>query len=125
MHHPEICLIMQVIEDYFLLAGSDDPIYQLEPITNRVDNSVNSIGVRLRRKLVNGYVYIQIKGEKEDDNTATFSYSLSPNNDDYLESIKTQGNKSLDDNVRDIMRTIFIIDKDPTQHKAKCVQMAA
>jgi hypothetical protein len=125
MHHPEICLIMQVIEDYFLLTGSEDPIYQIEPITHRVDNCINSIGVRLKRKLVNGYVYIQIRGEKQDDNTATFSYSLSPNNDEYLESIRTDSSKYLDDDVRDIMRAIFIIDKDPSQHKPKCVPIAA
>ena len=112
---------MQVIEDYLLLGGSDDPIYQLEPITHRVDNSINSIGVMIKRKLVNGYVYIQIRGEQQDDNTATFSYSLSPNNDEHLESIRTDRSKCLDVNVRDIMRTIFIIDKDPSQHKTKCV----
>jgi hypothetical protein len=118
MHHPEICLIMQVIEDYFLLVGSNDPTYYIEKITHRVNNSIDSIGIRIKRKLLNGYVYIEIRGEKEDDNTATFSYSLSPNNDEYLESIKTNTSYCLDNNVRDIMRTIFMIDKDPSQHKA-------
>jgi hypothetical protein len=119
MHHPEICLIMQVIEDYLLLVSSDDPIYYIEPITNRVDNSINSIGITIKRKLLNGYVYIEIRGEKEDDNTATFSYSSLPDNDEYLESIRTDSCRSLDNNVRDIMRTIFMIDKDPSQHKAR------
>ncbi len=116
---------MQVIEDYFLLIDNNNPLYQIEPITERVDNSIESIGLRIKRKLLNGYLYIEIKGANRDDNEATFLYSLSPLNDNYLESIDMPFGGYWDDNVRDIVRTIFIIDKNPSQYKTKCVPIAA
>jgi hypothetical protein len=118
MHHPEICLITQIIEDYFLLVDGDSPKYELIPITQKIDNSIYSIGVIIKRKLLNGYVYIQIKGQKEDDNATTFSYSLSPNNDEYLESIETDGYGDLEDKIRDVMRAVFILDKNQTNNKS-------
>ena len=121
MHHPEICLITQIVEDYFLLVDGSDPKYELIPITHKVDNVTYSIGIIIKRKLLNGYLYIEVKGEKEDSNDSTFSYSLSDNNNSFIESIEVGYGGYFCENVRNAVRNILIIDKDPSQHKTKCV----
>jgi hypothetical protein len=118
MHHPEICQIMLVIEDYFLLVDNNDPTYQIEPVTNKVGDSINSIGIVIKRKLLNGYVYIEIKGDNRDDNTVKISYSLTDNNNEYLKSIGINSYGYTIDQIRDAMRTIFILDKDPIKDEA-------
>jgi hypothetical protein len=115
MHHPEICLITQLIEDYFLLIDGDTPKYELIPITQIIDNIIYSIGIIIKRKLFNGYLYIEIKGENRDDNESTFSYSLSENNDNYVESIQIRYGGDFSDNVRNAIRRILTIDKEQSK----------
>ncbi len=117
MHHAEICLITKIIEDYFLLVDGNHPKYELIPITQEIDNVIYSIGVIIKRKLLNGYLYIEVKGENEDSNDSTFSYSLSENNDNYLESIEVTRMGYFSENVRNAVRKILIIDKNPSQYK--------
>jgi hypothetical protein len=115
MHHPEICLITQIIEDYFLLVDDSDPKYELIPITQKIDDIIYSIGVTIKRKLLNGYVNIEIKGQKQDDNAVTFLYSLSENNDKYLESIELDGCGDFVDKIRNAVRRILILDKEQSK----------
>ena len=115
MHHAEICIITKIIEDYFLLVDGNHPKYELIPITQQIDNVIYSVGVIIKRKLLNGYLYIEVKGENEDSNDSTFSYSLSDNNDNYLESIEITYGGYFSENVRNAVRRILILDKEQSK----------
>jgi hypothetical protein len=121
MHHPDICKIMLVIEDYFLLVGSDDPTYQIEPINSNLDQSNShskSIGIRIKRKLINGFVFIEVRGEGEDDDTVRLYYSSQDSNDELLEAIQIESRAYCPEIVRDVMRRILTLDKNPIKPKS-------
>jgi hypothetical protein len=115
MHHPDICKIMLVIEDYFLLVSSDNSTYQIEPINSNLDESNScdkSIGIRIKRKLLNGFVFIEVRGEGKDDDTVKLYYSSGTSHNDYLECIEIDSRSYCTDQVRNSMRTILTLDKN-------------
>ncbi len=126
MHHPDICKIMLVIEDYFLLVGSDDSTYQIEPINSNLDKSNSqskSVGIRIKRKLINGFVFIEVRGEGQDDDTVRLYYSSEDSNDELLEAIQIESRGYCAEIVRDVMRRILTLDKNPI--KPKSIPIAA
>jgi hypothetical protein len=121
MHHPDICQIMLVIEDYFLLVGSENSTYQIQPINSNLDktnSSSHAIGIRIKRKLLNGYVFIEVRGEGKDDDTVKFYYSSDISNDELLESVEIDCRAYCTNTVRDVMRNILILDKNPIKPKS-------
>jgi hypothetical protein len=116
MHHPDICDILLTIQDFLLLSDSQS---NCEIIPQHCyggqgySNSVTFRQIRIRRKLLIGWIEVTVKGLDEDDNTITFEClsDLDPR-----KSIKTIEIKCDDysiDRVQDAVREILIMDKKP------------
>jgi hypothetical protein len=116
MHHPTICNILIIVEDYFMLVG-DNSQYKIEPIINK-DN--DSLGILMSRKLLNGYLYIEIKGTNRDSDEIKFSYLENINPNSYLKSIEIECSNYNSDTARNAVRTILMLDKNQTKQKLLC-----
>jgi hypothetical protein len=123
MHHPDICNIMLIIEDYFLLVDDKDSRCQIQSIVNAIDEDNYTLGIRISRKLLNGYISIDIFGEGKDDDTVTFNYLKDMNDSTYLKSIEIECSDYCAEAVRTNVRNILIIDK--TSAKNKSILIAA
>lgn len=118
MHHPDICNIMLIIEDYFLLIDDKDSRCQIQSVVNAIDEDNYTLGIRISRKLVNGYISIDICGEGKDDDTVTFNYLKDINSSNYLESIEVECSDYCAEIVRTTVRNILIIDKASIKPKS-------
>jgi hypothetical protein len=117
MHHPDVCNILLVIQDYFLLLDNNDSKCQLEPIIDDSDDDNRVFGIKISRKLVNGYIHALIFGEDRDSDRVIFHYSSDLNSDRYLESIEIECSDYSTDTVRDAVRTLLKLDKNATKQK--------
>jgi hypothetical protein len=120
MHHPDICKIILVIEDYFMLVADNNIKCQIEPIIDDTNDDECTYGVRISRKLLNGYIHASIWGESQDSDRVIFNYSSESNAYDYLESIEIECSDYSTDAVRDAVRSILKIDKNATKQKSFC-----
>jgi hypothetical protein len=107
---------MIIIEDYFMLLG-DDSEYKIKPI---ISTENNSLGILMSRKLLNGYLYIEIKGANRDSDELTLNYLQDVNANSYLESITIECSNYNSDTARNAVRTILMIDKNSTKQKSLC-----
>jgi hypothetical protein len=120
MHHPDICNIMLIIEDYFMLTDDKSSRCQIESIEDTDDDNERILGIKISRKLLNGHMYVEIRGEGQDDDTVTFNYLQNLNSDRYLESIEIECSDYCTDAVRDAVRSILKIDKNVAKQKSFC-----
>ena len=112
MHHPDICNILLIIDDYFLLMDGGDTKSQIEPIVDESDEYQPKRGVRISRKLLSGHLQADIWEMNEDDDTVTFRYSDSCCDD--VHSIEIENCDYSRDEVREAVRTILKMDKHRT-----------
>lgn len=120
MHHPDICNIIMIIEDYFMLTTDKDSKYQVEPIEDTDEDNYPTLGIKISRKLSNGYMYVEIRGEGEDDDTVTFNYLQDLSSDRYLESIEIECSDYSSDAVRKAVKNILALDKKSAKQKSFC-----
>ena len=113
MHHPDICNIMLIIEDYFLLVDDNEPEYQLEPMFNASSSNSSRWGIKIKRQLVNGYIHLEIYGEGKDDDTLLLKYYEHEITDKPKQAIRIESNFYCSDAVRNAVRTILTLDKNP------------
>ncbi len=113
MHHPDICNIMLIIDDYFLLLDNDKPAYQLEPVFNNSNPNIPVFGIKIKRQLLNGCIHAEIYGQDEDDNTLALRYYLDESNNKPKKSITIENKMFYDKALRDAVRTILTLDKNP------------
>lgn len=109
MHHPDICDILLIIDDYFLLVDGADPKSQIEPIISEHDEDEYKRGVRISRKLLSGYLQADIWEMDQDDDTVVFKYA-----DSYCENVHSIEIENCDysrDEAREAVRTIIKMDK--------------
>jgi hypothetical protein len=119
MHHPDICNIMLIIEDYFLLVDDKDSRCEIKSIVNAVDEDNYTLGLRISRKLLNGYMFIYICGEDEDDNSVTFNYLKDLTNPDRCsEAINIECSDYSSESIRTTVRNILILDKASIKQNA-------
>jgi hypothetical protein len=115
MHHPDICNIMLIIEDYFLLIDDKDSRCQIQSVVTTDDQDNETLGIKISRKLSNGYMIIDICGEGRDDDTVSFNYKQDLTSHTYRESIEVECCDYSTDTVRAAVREILILDKQSTQ----------
>jgi hypothetical protein len=120
MHHPSICDIMLIIEDYFILVDDKDSRCQIESIIDTDDEDNHKLGIKISRRLLNGYLYIEIKGEDRDSDELTFNYLQDLTADMYLKSIELECSDYSSDTVREAVRAILILDKNSIKQKSLC-----
>ena len=118
MHHPDICNIMLIIEDYFLLVDDKDSRCQIQSVVNAIDEDNYTLGIKISRKLLNGYMFVDICGEGKDDDTVTFNYLKEINDSNYLESIEIECSDYCAEAVRTTVRNILILDKKSSKPKS-------
>jgi hypothetical protein len=111
MHHPDICNIMLIIEDYFMLVDDKDSRCQIKSIVDQIDEDNCLLGIQITRKLLNGYMCIDIIGEGRDDDTVTFNYLKDFNSSNYIESIEIECSDYSSEAVRTSVRNILKLDK--------------
>jgi hypothetical protein len=120
MHHPSLCEIMLIIDDYFILVDDKGSRCQIESIVDTDDEDNHILGIKISRKLLNGYLYIEIKGEDRDSDELTFNYLQDLTADSYLHSIGIECSDYCFDAVREAVRSILIIDKKSIKQKSLC-----
>jgi hypothetical protein len=117
MHHPDICNIMLIIEDYFMLVDDKDSRCQIKSVVDETDEDNLIFGIQITRKLLNGYISIDICGEGQDDDTVTFNYLKDINSSNYLESIEIECSDYSAEAIRTTVRSILKLDKtSKTKH---------
>lgn len=112
MHHPDICDILLIIDDYFLLLDSADEKSKIEPIIYESDEDDSKRGVRISRKLLSGYLQADIWEMDKDDDTVVFRYA-----DGYCDNVHSIEIENCDystEEARGAIRTILKMDKHRT-----------
>jgi hypothetical protein len=111
MHHPEICNIVRILDDYFLLLDPESRC----TIQGRKSDRGSEDSVFVRRDLKNGYLEVEMNGEDKDDDSVLVRYyrSGSQNSWDLYESVS-------DDDfnlgaVRKAIRKIVLFDAQPPE----------
>jgi hypothetical protein len=111
MHHPDICNIMLIIEDYFMLVDDKDSRCEIKSIVEEIDEDNCILGIQITRKLLNGYMSIDILGQGQDDDTVTFNYLKDLNSSNCLQSIEIECCDYSAEAVRTSVRDILRLDK--------------
>lgn len=109
-----------IVEDYFMLTNDKDSRCQIESIEDTGEDNDPAIGIKISRKLSNGYMYVEIRGEDRDNDTVTFNYLQDLNSNRYLESIEIECSDYSSDAVRSAVRNILTLDKNSAKQKSFC-----
>jgi hypothetical protein len=109
-----------IVEDYFMLTTDKDSRCQIESIEDTNEDNYPALGIKISRKLSNGYMYVEIRGEGQDDDTVTFNYLQDLNSPRYLESIEIESSDYSSDRVRSAVRSILTLDKNSAKQKSFC-----
>jgi hypothetical protein len=120
MHHPDICNILLIVEDYFLLIDDNDSTSYIKPIIDNSEDDNPTLGIKISRKLLNGYLHILIWGENRDSDKVIFSYSSELKISQYLESIEIECSDYSTDRARNAIRDILKLDKNVNKQQSSC-----
>jgi hypothetical protein len=120
MHHPDICDILLIVDDYFLLIEDKNSVCQIKPIVDNSEDDNHKLGIKISRKLLNGYLHTLIWGEGQDSDNVVFSYSSELNSNQYVESIEIESRDYCRDTVRNAVRDILKLDKKSLEQKSSC-----
>jgi hypothetical protein len=117
MHHPDICDILLIIQDYFILSTDTSSTCQIQAIVDDSDEHEPKRGIKISRTLLNGYLHATIWELNRDNDTVTFFYAKDLSSVEYLESIEVECRDYSHDTVRAAVRNILTFDKNATKHK--------
>ena len=109
MHHPDIFNILMTIDDYFMLT-SDDSKCQIEAIID--DEDEDKRGIKISRKISNGYIVADISNIDRDDDTVIFKYASDLNTLACGEYIEIESSDYSPESVRFAIRKILKRDKE-------------
>jgi hypothetical protein len=112
MHHPDICDIILIIDDYFLLSAAINAKCQVEAIVDDSDEHEPKRGIRISRKLYVGYIQADIWEMNEDDDTVTFSYCRETDSGKWIDSTEIESCDYSEESVRSVVRKIIKKDKE-------------
>jgi hypothetical protein len=120
MHHPTICSLLSLVDDYFLLIDGNDSTCHLKPIIDNTEGNNLNVGIKISRKLLNGYLHTLIAGDGRDSDKVIFSYSSDINTSECLESIEIECSDYSTDRARDAIRDILKLDKNVSKQQSSC-----
>jgi hypothetical protein len=116
MHHPEICDILLIIQD-FLLMADDRSNCEIIPLPchreGRQGEIVRVRQIHVRRKLSSGWLEFIIHGLDKDSDLITLEYLTSLEPRTCIKTIEIGSNKYFIGLVQDAIREIIILDKQP------------
>lgn len=116
MHHPDICDILLIIQDFMLIAD-DRSNCEIIPSpcqhTGRQGNIVRVRQIHVRRKLSSGWLEFLIHGLDKDSDLITLEYLTSLEPRTCIKTIEIDSNKYFIGLVQDAIREIIILDKQP------------
>lgn len=111
MHHPDICQILLIINDYFLLSDNEREPAQIDIIVGDPANHRSQRGISITQVLSNGRLKIYIYGANKDSDEITFKYIAdSADEDESGETIEIECG-AYADNIRDAVRTVLKLDR--------------
>lgn len=111
MHHPDICDILLIIDDYFLLSNLSHLKCQVEGIVDDSDEHQPKRGIKISRKLCAGYIEAKIWEMEEDDDTVIFNYCHESDSGTWIDSTEIECSDYSRENVRLAVRNIIKKDK--------------
>jgi hypothetical protein len=114
MHHPDISSIMLIIEDYFILVDDNDSKYQIEPISIGIGNDESMFGVKIKRRLFNGFIHAEINGDGRDNDEISLKYYNDRDLEKPKRCIQIENNNFSQTILRDSIRNILKLDKIST-----------
>ena len=112
MHHPDICDIILVIEDYFLVSNDVQSKCQIEAIIDESDEYQPKRGIKISRKLLNGYIHADIWEMDRDNDTVNLKYSVNSDFNSWVDSIDIECCDYSPEAVRTAVRSILKFDKN-------------
>lgn len=110
MHHPEISKIVSILDDYFLISSPNSS----STIKGKKSDWGNENSVFISRKLINGTLELEIKGEDRDDNDMNITYYLDNSSKSYDNRVEIRGEFSLE-SIQSGIRASVIYDANPPQ----------
>jgi hypothetical protein len=116
MHHPEICDILLIIQDFMLIADDRSNCEIIpEPChyQGKQGDIVRIRQISVRRKLSNGWLELIIHGLDKDSDLITLEYLTSLEPRTCIKTIEIDSNKYFIGLARDAIREILIMDKQP------------
>jgi hypothetical protein len=116
MHHPDICDILLTIQD-FLLLSDDRSNCEIIPLpnycTDLCGDKIRVQQVCIRRKLAAGWLEVIIHGFDKDSNLNSCEYLTCLEPRTCARSIEIETDDYSLDRVKDAIREILILDKQP------------
>lgn len=121
MHHPEICDILLIIQDFMLIAD-DRSNCEIIPEPSHCEGKRGEIvrvrQIHVRRKLSCGWLEFIIHGLDKDSDLITLEYLTNLEPRTCVKTIEIESSKYFIGLVRDAIREILIMDRQP---KSSCL----
>jgi hypothetical protein len=108
MHHQDICSILRILDDYFLLL----PDYRPSTIKCKKIQADRSNAIIISRELKNGFLDVEINGQNEDDDDVDIIYCKKKSQKEYDKKIQINCNNFTFERVRQSIRDLVIYDTE-------------
>ena len=109
MHHPEICKIVQILDDYFLISLPNSS----STIKGKKSSWGNEHSVFISRELKNGRLEIEIKGEDKDDDDTKITYYQQGSSNDWDKVVEIRSDEFTLEAVQAGIRATVLHDANP------------
>jgi hypothetical protein len=108
MHHQDICSILRILDDYFLLL----PDYRPSTIKCKKIQADRSNAIIISRELKNGFLDVEINGQNEDNDDVDIIYCKKNSQKEYDKKIQINCNNFTFERVRQSIRDLVIYDTE-------------
>ena len=108
MHHQDICTILRILDDYFLLL----PDYRPSSIKPKKIQSDRSNAIVITRELKNGFLDVEINGQHEDNDDVDIIYCAKNSKKEYDKKTQISCNNFTFERVRQSIRDLVIYDRN-------------
>jgi hypothetical protein len=110
MNHPEISKIVKILDDYFLISSPNSS----STIQGKKSDWGNEHSVFISRKLINGRLELEIRGEDKDDHDMNINYYLEGSSKSYDNRVEIRGAFNLEA-IQSGIRSSVLYDANPPQ----------
>jgi hypothetical protein len=110
MHHQQISKIVKSLDDYFLISSPNSS----STIQGKKSDWGNEHSVFISRRLINGRLELEIKGEDENDNDMNINYYLDDSSNSYDKRVEIRGEFNLEA-IQSGIRASVLYDANPPQ----------
>ena len=115
MHHQDICNILRIVDDYFLLSSP----HTSSTIKCKKMEFDRSNAIIIGRQLKHGFLSIEINGQDKDNDDVDIIYNKIESNKEFDKKVQISCNNFTFDRVRLAVRDIVVYDGNQGNVKSK------